>query len=1020
MKGPAEPFSAEPESEGQSRQVAPSTHSCLPLPTAPLSLSTPSPSMPTLAPPVDGFRILFLFAGFAGSEGGVDAILTAMGGTVDMIDLKVDPVECDILEDTVWDGVAIRILNGIYDACLIAAPTSTSGVARGGQGGDRGVAPPAVRGEFSPDIYGLPGLSPHDKEIVRKGTLLALRSRQAAGVFCDLGRPWAWEAPAVETGCPSIFKLPEVLELDSVPGVRDFMLPRRVLRAGCLKNAAVKSFKLCLDLPCETDLNLEVARAVVAAILASRGDATAPTPQVRQLPAQHAGQPRVQFANPLRGRTGQDIEAKAMEDWNCLAGMRDCARAVQRLPGILKAGAIVNQLLDKVLSSDATLAPSVSELLSGRMDDDALQLASARLDEALGRPRDLLGKILGCSDVSAVDGEVHSTGIRARLLHRWAVVAQDPGAGAATWCWEGAPAGVTSFPTEVDAVFPRCADISVRDGHSFDDEAISDDVVRSRPVQAYDHADAELDKFVQQGFLRRFRTLGDLRKHLGAEPVLSRFAVLEKVRNGRVKRRLILDLKRSGMSARTAKTHRVVLPRVSDAVADALFVLADIVDGESFEWLVLDFSDAFWNVPLRDDERRYFVGILGEDFYLCLRAAQGSRNGPLTWAGVASLALRLLQGVLCACGAPASRPRARLQLYVDDPVLAMRGWAAQLDVLVAKLVIVWRLLGFPLAFRKAARGPAVVWIGAHMAAERDKVVVSIPQDKLDDLLASVRGFLRSNVIAVKALRSFAGVASHVASLVYAWRPFLFEVWGALKSAGSGDSRAPPRCIWTSQCRPALLWIEAFLTGKQGSICITYRLDAFLNQGVKIRIVGDASPWGFGTFIVVDGVIKGWYAAKISEAEAAEVGYRIGDAAGQQYWEALNLLVALRIWKAEWMQHRVKLEVRADNVTALTLVASLKASSPALTRLARELALDLGDAAFRPDVVSHTPGVASGWADRLSRIHQPGCKDRDIPSALAPSLEVTAPPRESSFWRLGLPAHSAEQRGVGGECGMQYQ
>ena len=132
------------------------------------------------------------------------------------------------------------------------------------------------------------------------------------------------------------------------------------------------------------------------------------------------------------------------------------------------------------------------------------------------------------------------------------------------------------------------------------------------------------------------------------------------------------------------------------------------------------------------------------------------------------------------------------------------------------------------------------------------------------------------------------------------------------------------------------------------------------------------------------------------------------------------MVALRIWKAEWMQHRVKLEVRADNVTALTLVASLKASSPALARLARELALDLGDAAFRPDVVSHTPGVASSWADRLSRMNQPGCKEVDVPSALPPSLKVAVSPRDSSFWRLGTPSHSAEQRGVGGECGMQYQ
>ena len=74
------------------------------------------------------------------------------------------------------------------------------------------------------------------------------------------------------------------------------------------------------------------------------------------------------------------------------------------------------------------------------------------------------------------------------------------------------------------------------------------------------------------------------------------------------KHRLILDFKRSGISARTRKTHRVVLPRVSDAVHDALSLAAAAEPEHDGELFVLDFTDAFWHVPLHPSERRHFIG----------------------------------------------------------------------------------------------------------------------------------------------------------------------------------------------------------------------------------------------------------------------------------------------------------------------------------------------------------------------------------------------------------------------------
>ena len=130
---------------------------------------------------------------------------------------------------------------------------------------------------------------------------------------------------------------------------------------------------------------------------------------------------------------------------------------------------------------------------------------------------------------------------------------------------------------------------------------------------------------------------------------------------------------------------------------------------EQLDLLVLDFVDAFWNVPLMASERRFFVGKLRSRYFVFLRAAQGSRNGPLAWAGVVSLAIRLVQACLWEGG------------YVDDPLTLVRGTETRRNNLVACLVLLFTALGFPLSFRKGSRGTSVDWIGLNLSV-RPRVV----------------------------------------------------------------------------------------------------------------------------------------------------------------------------------------------------------------------------------------------------------------------------------------------------------
>ena len=141
----------------------------------------------------------------------------------------------------------------------------------------------------------------------------------------------------------------------------------------------------------------------------------------------------------------------------------------------------------------------------------------------------------------------------------------------------------------------------------------------------------------------------------------------------------------------------------------------------------------------------------------------------------------------------------------------------------------------------------------------------------------------------------------------------------------------------------------------------------------IAIVVDASPWGLGGWLSCDGCIKAYFSEAISADDQCILNTKSGTAEGQQTWEALSMLVGLRIWKSWWQTTRVSLAFRGDNVGALSLLAALKGRSKEMSLIGRELALDLGDGAYFPEIIEHVPGIANGLADALSRATQPADK-----------------------------------------------
>ena len=113
--------------------------------------------------------------------------------------------------------------------------------------------------------------------------------------------------------------------------------------------------------------------------------------------------------------------------------------------------------------------------------------------------------------------------------------------------------------------------------------------------------------------------------------------------------------------------------------------------------------------PLHPDERFCFCAVFEGKFLVWNRVAQGSKNGPQAWGRLSALITRLAQSVFEA-------EELDLATYTDDPIAAVLGNEEETNRLVAILVLVWRCMGFALAFRKGQLSEKVGWVGHEVEA----------------------------------------------------------------------------------------------------------------------------------------------------------------------------------------------------------------------------------------------------------------------------------------------------------------
>ena len=532
---------------------------------------------------------------------------------------------------------------------------------------------------------------------------------------------------------------------------------------------------------------------------------------------------------------------------------------------------------------------------------------------------------------------------------------------------------------------------------------------------------------VNAGFALLFETKDAAEEFLGGRVHPAPMGnVAKKKEDGSWKFRSIQDLRANHVNSAVRLPERQVLPRGLDHGRD-LAVLRDQAGEQSkVKTLVLDFKDAFMSIPLHPAEWRFNCANTGFDlerkrdplhadeprvgrFVVWRVLGFGGRPNPLVFSRAAAFAARTAQSLL---GPERDQDRqgweelayGKIQLYVDDPAVSLRGSEDQIRTSMDIIIMWWLALGIPLSWAKGAvfeEHESHRWIGIQYDIVQAGARMRLPEDFVQDLLVKIEPLCSMHgSVPLTDLDVIVGKAARVAHVVPAARPFVAGLWGALsgtrRSSASGVREAP---CGKAPCRRfcfAASWIRALLREDPECPLPLERLVSPAPPPSASRsgwwIEFDASPFGGGAVLKnADGMIEEFFATVWCDDDAACLQVWPNDPAFQTFWEFATLLLCLLQWGAHFVDESVT--IFGDNTAALSGALSLKGKGPLLA-VAREIAWRQARRKWKFET-AHLPSEHNQVADALSRTADP--KGKAWPSLALAGARAVTPMKLRDLW-----------------------
>ena len=414
---------------------------------------------------------------------------------------------------------------------------------------------------------------------------------------------------------------------------------------------------------------------------------------------------------------------------------------------------------------------------------------------------------------------------------------------------------------------------------------------------------------VNDGYALLFESREDAAAWLGTDPVPSPLGDVVKLKpDESYKHRLIQDLKASCVNSTSTVPERQVLPRFTDHARDIALASQG---GQEVGVFIIDFSNAFMTLPLARAEQPYNTSVAPHRVVrarLPLHPAEpesgkflvwrvlgfGGHSNPLTYSRVACFAARSAQALLMEDSDDSPVAQGRLQLYVDDPALTLRGSMAQQQVAIDIVLLWWLCLGIPLAWSKGSfmnGREAHEWIGVRFwSPEPGAATLSVSGSFLESLLEVACKFTdtSSRTASLRDAHLLCGKAGRLAQVVPAAKPFVGQLFAALaaclRSVSLGLREAPPRKVAKKRFKTAASWLVSLLQGHPFRLEHTIFLQSQLVPREVAHVEFDASPWG-GAFVYFEGAEVMEYGITIWDSDsAAHLGILPGLPKWQTFWE----------------------------------------------------------------------------------------------------------------------------------------
>ena len=566
---------------------------------------------------------------------------------------------------------------------------------------------------------------------------------------------------------------------------------------------------------------------------------------------------------------------RAQENLDCIGGMRSPWRAVRRLPSLRWTAAKVRKVLEQEFEVDGSLVGVVDllgkDVVKGSEEYEWLnakaKILSDKLVKALDGPRMEKDSMIGGA-------------WNVELVNAFITAAKDPEEDLVMWLRSGCPAGVARdinscgiFPAAENDAAARVMD--------------SRKLVEEEPLGKYKSVEdvaelsgAEVDRLVEKGYAVKYESWQEVLDAFGGVLVSKLACIVKQREDGTLKVRNVLDLRRSGYNEVVRLQERVVLPRLQDLIDDVRDLKRASNDGELCYGVIADFEDAFHTLPVDPSEWRYLVarhpekGFIGYRTVLC-----GGSGCPLLWGRAAAFLGRSGQGMF-------EEWELRTQIYVDDPATIVRGSLAVAQRMAALLLWWWLSLGLQVSWKKGVFGLVFRWIGVLVnLASLDSVVVSIPRTFAEAVLSLIADILRKKSVPIEVIQKLAGKAGWAAGVAPVLWSQIAPLWAACADAAKimveprGVGKVRSSKVGVCRILPSLLWLQALFSSAGGEL--VRRVPVAEGRGpVRVRFYVDASPWGGGAFLSVDGVPLEYWHDAWTEEDCKKFGVDIGSCKGQ--------------------------------------------------------------------------------------------------------------------------------------------